>query len=277
MQRELNKQWHDKRKCASTEVLWPVAVLPRWINNHQRWSYIMLIPQHYMESHRGGSWNICSNQFHKVLLMTLYCPHSFVLKSDIAAGAHIKTKHPSAPWPVRNLQVSILYIFTLSPACHTQTPLPGRVELPEICFNLPHDIPQKPWQPHTVWWERVWCVYSPLRVSSAHQPHTVWLTVPTLSGALHIFHELNRVKLAWQQSPLPLWRSWIPKRNQEGIKRIHHSPTHMHTFFLSSTQKQTRGHVQNVAISWEGEHKCNATSNWPSNEGACIRAHPRRM
>lgn len=129
----------------------------------------------------------CANSFIDIDHPHFICAH--LGKIDIAVGAHINTKQISFSSSTHRLQATA-YSSSCLPACHAHTLghtqtllLPGRVELPKICFNLPSDIPEKPWQPYKVKGERVWCVYLPLRVSSAHQPHTVCLTAPALAGA----------------------------------------------------------------------------------------------
>lgn len=151
------------------------------------------------------SWNFCSNWLHRVFLVShctdAFYPHfvcAHLGKIDIAVEALMNTISSSSVAHVKpgiQLQVASHSIFTLLPSClpcithtcthtHTRTHrvlLPGREELPEMCFNLPNDIPQKPWQPRNS--ESVCGVFClPLKISSAHQPHRAWLTALALSG-----------------------------------------------------------------------------------------------
>lgn len=65
------------------------------------------------------------------------------LRSPTAGAAHEKNQ---------------FVIYAVPPSCHTFSQpyvrdrcalLPGREESPEMCFDLPNNIPQKPWQPPT--------------------------------------------------------------------------------------------------------------------------------
>lgn len=71
-------------------------------------------------------------------------------RESLSSVAHVKTQNT-----ITDLNVAATYYFlrpAFLPYIHTPTHactvlLPGREELPEMCFNLPNNIPQKPWQP----------------------------------------------------------------------------------------------------------------------------------
>lgn len=148
------------------------------------------------------SCNVCSNRLLKALLMS-HCRNAFIdihhphflcahlRKIDIAVEAHINTKQISFSFFAHvksgiHSQVASHSIFTFLHACCVLTHTHRHTHIGKHTNSIAarqggitRDVLQlaQRHSPETMETqkqrERVWCVYLPLRISSAHQPHTV--------------------------------------------------------------------------------------------------------